>query len=182
MATEDELAQIQQCDSFTEGIRFWATQRDPLPFNVWQQGVSQVRGLFKDDPGVPVPGPDFTAVVSALWKEVMTDIHGPEWRRSIVRAVSKAETRVGPSGAAGASSPAAGPMPVPPTPKQTYLALQAQASSLQPPKASGAFPLTLQGEERGPAPQVPGGDSSARPPFARGPLSASGRLEAPYMS
>ena len=104
MATEDELARIEQCDSLAAGIRFWATLHEPLTFNDWQQGVSQIRTLFKNDPNLLQAGPDYTAAVSALWREVMGDIRGPDWRQRMARSIPK-----------GSSSS----RPLPPVPKAT---------------------------------------------------------------
>ena len=79
MATEEKIGWVRECATFEDGVRYWASLRDPLSFNAWQQGVSQLRALFINDPNLPPTGPDYTSVVSALWREVTHDTHGPEW-------------------------------------------------------------------------------------------------------
>ena len=40
MATVEELELVREEDSFLGGLRLWASKREPLPFNVWQQGFA----------------------------------------------------------------------------------------------------------------------------------------------
>ena len=55
MATVSELQEVRDKRSFEEGLRFWASLREPIPFNVWQQGFAQIRNVFQErgDPEVP---------------------------------------------------------------------------------------------------------------------------------
>ena len=84
MATVEELELVREEDSFLGGLRLWASKREPLPFNVWQQGFAQIRAIFleRNDPDLPQPGPDYTSIVSALRDEFMVEIRGPNWKHS----------------------------------------------------------------------------------------------------
>ena len=156
-----------------QGVNFWASRRETLTFNDWQQGVSQIRTLFKDGPNLPQAGPGYTAVVSALWKEVMGDIHGPDWRQRMVRTIPKGSSssrplppvpkakstasgnfvatmsRAGDGGGAEVSSPAAESIQYPPPPDVRAVSLQGDSA------------VTALAQWKGPP----------------GPRSASGRLE-----
>ena len=84
MVSEDELETLKGLPSFRRALMMWASKRSAVGFNTWQQVVSQVRPFFQDDEDVPPKGDkDYTAKVSSLWKEIMRDVHGPDWRGTI---------------------------------------------------------------------------------------------------
>ena len=66
MATESELVEVQKLASFNDGMRYWASQREPVSFNTWQEAVSQIRKLFLEDPELPPTGPDYTQRMASL--------------------------------------------------------------------------------------------------------------------
>ena len=162
MATVSELEQVRQQTSFVAGLKFWATLREPIPFNVWQQGFSQIRTVFMDrDPDAPQPGADYTAVVSAMRDELMEEIHGPFWKRQLSQGPLRPSSKAAIRGAgATARTLAAG--------FSSVAEADGRGSVLPaPPEADGLGRATDQ-ERAGRAPLKLG---------PRGPASASGRLE-----
>jgi hypothetical protein len=160
--TVEELELISKEERFLDGLRLWATKRDPLPFNIWQQGFAQIRNVFQQrgDPDVPRAGPDYTSIVSALRDEIMEDIHGPLWKQSLkgpLRPTPKAVLR----GRGATVRPlAAGLSP----------AAEADGGG----SVSPALP-EADGRRRAAGQEEAGGGSSVLAP--RAPASASGRLQ-----
>ena len=165
MATEEELSKAQEAATFLEGLRFWASQRDPVSFNTWQVVVSQMRKHFPDDPDLP-SGPDYAQKVSSWWNDVMIDTHGPDWKKGIARPsgpavpVAKSQiTRPAPRAPALSSAPAEESQIVPHEPSA-----EVGAAVIHPPLRR----LVGLGTRSEDLPAVPGS-----------PGSASGRLEKP---
>ena len=61
----------------------WAAERDPIPWNVWQQEARRIAEA--EVPGFTTmfqaPGPNWTQYNVKLWEEVMSPLHGPDWRK-----------------------------------------------------------------------------------------------------
>ena len=56
MVTDEELEIIRNQPTFYNALVWWASQRDAVVFNVWQQAVSQIRPLFPEDAEAPPKG------------------------------------------------------------------------------------------------------------------------------
>ena len=56
MVTDDELEVIRGLPSFRQALVLWASQRNAVGYNEWQQAVSQIRPLFPEDEEAPPKG------------------------------------------------------------------------------------------------------------------------------
>ena len=84
MPTSEELEEWGKKETPSaamDALYDWAGRR-PRPFrwNEWQQGYRFVREAMQQAPGIESLGTS-NEVVSRTWNDVMTGIHGADWRR-----------------------------------------------------------------------------------------------------
>ena len=92
MVTDEKLEVIRGLPSFRQALLLWASQRNAVGFNEWQQAVSQIRPLFPEDEEAPPKGDrDYNHKVASLWREIMRDVHGPDWRNTLGKPEPKAK-------------------------------------------------------------------------------------------
>ena len=165
MATEAELTEIAaECKTFEEGLQQWASGNEPMSFNRWQKGCSQIRLLFTSDAERPDPaGPNYTATISGLWKDIMLQLHGPDWKKGIPKGLTRTAN---PPGEGAKVSGGIGLHPAP---------------ADRPDQGGGAAALlAIEESAEAPGASAPIGSLAVVPKVVGSSQSASGRLEAQF--